>query len=347
MNKKKLFQFKEFTGIGTPKLDKEQGILTGVKILGLESKNGRIYKHDALVGARSLYEGIKVNVNHPSEDSSGPRDARDRFGKFQEIKVEKDGLYGDLHFLTSHPMAPLIIEAAERMPDVLGFSHNATGRGIKGPSGLTVEEIVKVISVDLVADPATNASLFESEIKETETETETETDLIEDTGKEDELKIDEITLEQLKTGNPGLIKALEAEQASSKEAKELKEETAKLKKENDEFKAKEALQKASDAITEELKEAKLPEQLVTDTFKETLLRCKDKEQRKELIKERQDMAKGVTFKKKKATSKTLPESSSPEDDNSDDSDDYSHLEEANYNKILTALTGSFPTKKGT
>ena len=338
--KLKTFRIREFTGVGKPTVDAANGLLTGVKILGLKSKNGRTYIHDALVAAKGLYEGVKVNVNHPSESNPGPRDARDRFGKLNNIDVNPDGLYGDLEFRTTHQMAPLIAEAAQRMPDILGFSHNATGRGVKSQKGLVVEEITQVTSVDLVADPATNASLYESlEITENEEE-----ETIEEEERESELKIDEITLEQLKQGNPGLIKALEAEQASSEENKKLKEDAAANKLKLDEYKAKEALQEATDAISEELKEAKLPEQMVTDVFKETLLRCKDKAQRDALIKERQEMAKGVTFKQK-ATTKQLPESSPPVDD-ADVPEDFSHLEEANYGKSILALTGSLPNKKG-
>ncbi len=339
MSKLKLFRFVERAHMGKPKkVNKEEGILEGIKILGLESKNGRTYKHEALVEAKHLYEGAKVNVNHSSEGAR-LRDARDRIGKFQGIRVESDGLYGDLHFLTTHPMAPMLIEAAERMPEIMGFSHDATGKGVMGPNGLVIEKIVNVASVDLVADPATNASLFESE--EIKPGTKEETIVQEDNGEEDELKITDLTLEQIKKERPELIAALEAEQATSEEAKKLKEEHTADKKKLDEYRAKEALQKINDAVEKELEEAKLAEPLVTDTFKETLARCKDATQRKELIDERKELAKGAAFKKK-PTTKRVPESSGPEGDGTYQEEDFSHLGEAEYGKHILGLTGRMP-----
>jgi len=328
------FAFTEHTtNIGKPVLNKEQGILTNVKILGLESKNGRTYRHKALVGAKGLYEGAKVNVNHTENDA--PRDARDRFGKFGNIRVEEDGLYGDLHFLLHHPMAALVTEAAERMPDVLGFSHDAAGFGNKDSAGkLVIEEIVKVNSVDLVADPATNASLFESVIQEKEEESSED-------GKEEDLKIEDLTLEEIKKSRPDLVEAFVKEQNDSEASKKLKEENEAQKRELDEYKAKEAMQKISSEIDEELKEAKLPEQLVTDTFKESLLKAKDADERKKLIEDRKEIAKGF---KAKPTSKSTPESEAPSPD--DDSGIEEFLESENYDKTIAALTGRMPNRQG-
>ena len=60
-------------------------------------------------------------------------------------------------------MAERICEAAERMPDVFGLSHNAGGDGDYDKNGIfVVSNIVEVRHVDLVADPATTKSLQES-----------------------------------------------------------------------------------------------------------------------------------------------------------------------------------------
>ena len=55
-------------------VDRERGIIRGVKILGTRSQNGRTYLAEAIGQAVPLYEGAKVNVNHPKGASSGPRD---------------------------------------------------------------------------------------------------------------------------------------------------------------------------------------------------------------------------------------------------------------------------------
>jgi hypothetical protein len=137
--------------------------LRGVKLLGLESKNGRRYSATAAKAAIPLYEGAKINADHPDK----PRDRRsahDRLGKAVNVKQGRDGgLYGDAILLRSHPLATTVAEAVqEGMEDAFAFSHNADGEARTGRDGfLEVEEITAVRSVDLVADGATNHSLFE------------------------------------------------------------------------------------------------------------------------------------------------------------------------------------------
>lgn len=148
---------------GACQVDREAGIIRRVKVVGLESRNGRRYTLECLKRAIPLYEGCAVNIDHPVKSPSQSRSAHDRFGKFQNVIAEADGLYADLHYLKSHPMAATICEAAERMPDAFGFSHNAQGDYRLEQGVEVVEAIVEVRSVDLVADPATTRSLFESE----------------------------------------------------------------------------------------------------------------------------------------------------------------------------------------
>jgi hypothetical protein len=154
-------------------VDRDEGIIRGVKILGLVSDNNRKYMPEAVRKAKSLYEGIKVNINHPAE-SGDVRNAEDRFGKLINVKyVEGEGLYGDLMFLKSHPMAERICEAAERndMNDTFGLSHNAQGDGQEDDQGcFVVSSIVEVRHVDLVADPATTKSLREARTRMKATE---------------------------------------------------------------------------------------------------------------------------------------------------------------------------------
>jgi hypothetical protein len=82
---------------------------------------------------------------------------------FKNPVLGDNGVYADLHFLKSHPLAARVCEAAERMPEVLGFSQNATTIQVPdGHGGVVHESIKRVRSVDLVADPATTQSIFES-----------------------------------------------------------------------------------------------------------------------------------------------------------------------------------------
>lgn len=160
-------------------VDRENGIIRGVKVLGLISDNGRQYLPSAVKAAQKMYEGVKVNIDHPAH-ADDSRSATDRFGKLINIHfVEGEGLYGDLEFLTTHPMAARICEAAERMPDAFGLSHNAQGEGDEKDGIFVVSKIVEVRHVDVVADPATTKSLSESIKKEPamEPEKKMETDM--------------------------------------------------------------------------------------------------------------------------------------------------------------------------
>ncbi|MDB5340771.1 MAG: hypothetical protein JWN70_6390, partial [Planctomycetaceae bacterium] len=75
----------------------------------------------------------------------------------------ESGVYGNLHLIASHPHAAAVMEAAEKFPTMFGLSHNASGASHKQGTRTIVESVDKVRSVDLVGNPATNQSLFESE----------------------------------------------------------------------------------------------------------------------------------------------------------------------------------------
>ena len=144
------------------RVDREAGILFHVKILGLESQNGRRYTAEAIAESKPLYEGRAVNVDHPAKPDE-TRSARDRFGWFENVLVESDGLYGDFHLLDiEDPLSRKLLNAAEQRPDLFGFSHNALGEGDDVDGVFVVRRITEVRSVDLVAEPATTKSLFES-----------------------------------------------------------------------------------------------------------------------------------------------------------------------------------------
>jgi hypothetical protein len=156
-------------------IDREKGIIKGVKIIGFNSQNGRKYLPEALKDAVPMYEGIKVNIDHPEKGPTQQRSSHDRFGKFINVRfVEGEGVYGDLLYLKNHPLAESVCEAAEReeLNDVFGMSHNAQGEGMVDKKNVfVVSKITEVRHVDLVADPATTKSLTESQApREQETE---------------------------------------------------------------------------------------------------------------------------------------------------------------------------------
>lgn len=142
-------------------VDRAAGVIKGVKVLGRRSENGREYTPECLNKAVRMYEGVSVRINHP-DDPDEMRASEDVFGQLRNVRLADDGMYADLHYLKSHPMARRVCEAAERMPRLFGLSHNAQGDGDENARGVfVVREIVEVRSVDVVADPATTRGLFE------------------------------------------------------------------------------------------------------------------------------------------------------------------------------------------
>jgi len=149
---------------GPVTVDREKGVIRGVKLLGLSSRNGRRYSENALAEAVGKYEGAKVNTNHPKGSAFTPRDYQDRLGAVHNVQHRKgDGLYGDLHYNPKHPIAEQLAWDAENAPGNVGLSHNVQGKTAKRGNEVVVESIGRVQSVDLVADPATTSGLFEHE----------------------------------------------------------------------------------------------------------------------------------------------------------------------------------------
>lgn len=147
----------------TGRVDRERGVISGVKVLGTTSSNGRRYLPEAIRDAAHLYEGASVRIDHP-DDPEDQRSSDSVLGWLRDVRVGDDGsLYADLHYLQSHPFARRLVEAAERNPRLLGLSHNASGdTDVDRDGTVVVHSITEVRSVDLVADPATTRGLFES-----------------------------------------------------------------------------------------------------------------------------------------------------------------------------------------
>lgn len=149
------------------KIDRDASIIHGVKVLGVHSRNkgGYDYSPQALQQAATLYEGVKVNTDHPERTKpNATRSIQEGIGWLRNCKVvEGEGVYADLHVIKSHAFAPVLFEVAERNPTQLGLSHNADGRTVSRGGKRIIESVETVRSVDLVGKPATNESLFESE----------------------------------------------------------------------------------------------------------------------------------------------------------------------------------------
>jgi hypothetical protein len=147
----------------SPRVDRENGVIRGVRIIGRISKNGREYSDKALRQLAEMYEGISVNIDHPSRHEPGrERGVSERFGELRNITKRANGIFGDLHYSKSHSLANHVADLAEGLSSQLGLSHNAEGTIVNQNGRNVVESVERVLSVDLVTEPATNAGLFES-----------------------------------------------------------------------------------------------------------------------------------------------------------------------------------------
>ena len=145
------------------RVDRQAGLIRGVKILGLRSRNGRVYLPQALEEAVPLYESAKVNINHTPTPAPAPRDYRDRLGVVRQVVFRpEEGLFADLCFNPKHPLAEQLAWDAEHCPENVGLSHHVEARLSRRDGQNVVEAILRVHSVDVVADPATTQGLFES-----------------------------------------------------------------------------------------------------------------------------------------------------------------------------------------
>lgn len=260
------------------RIDRDASVIRGVKVLGLDSKNGRTYSESALREAVSLYQGKQVNVDHIDGQR---RSYRDRIGKLANIELRADGLYGDLLVNPKHPLAEQLFWDAQNSPDSVGLSHDVTGRTTARNGRIVVEAISDVRSVDLVAEPATTRSLYEGVDPSTSTQTDEPTKVTagkdSHTNKKESINMDveHLTIEQLKESRPDLVQQIAAATESDKQVIALKEERDRLAAELEGIRRKEK-------VASELAEAKLAGDKVPKSIMQSLLEADD-ERRKAII----------------------------------------------------------------
>lgn len=136
--------------------DRTQNLVRNVVLLGVESRNGYRYAREAMQQAAPLYEGRPVFIDH-AETQPTQRKLRNYAGQVVQPRFENDRLRGDLRLLG--PNASWLLELIEAAPRDIGMSHVVLAR--RAGKGETVEHIDRVLSVDIVAFPATTHSFRE------------------------------------------------------------------------------------------------------------------------------------------------------------------------------------------
>jgi hypothetical protein len=231
-----------FEAIGADRIDETAGIVKGVKLLGLKSKNRRDYNTPGVRrGAVKMLENAPIYIDHPDMSSiRKTRSYRDKFGHVMPGTVsfvEGQGYFGDIRYNTAHHLASTFLFDVKHAPKTLGMSINGDFRsGGTNPSGdVLVEELLALRSVDLVTSPATTAGLFEHEEEKP------------------------MTLEELKAKHPELYKqALESAGSEADQQKALEAEKARAKVLEDRLaaiEAEQALAKKKGEITAEIEKA--------------------------------------------------------------------------------------------
>jgi hypothetical protein len=265
------------------RVDRAAGVIRGVKLLGLTSRNGRRYREYALAEAVALYEGAKVNVNHPKGHPLAPRDYQDRLGIVRGVEFRTaEGLFGDLHFNPRHALSEQLVWDAEHAPQNVGMSHNVLARTKREGDETVVEAITKVQSIDLVADPATTTGLYEQEahagvagVEPKASPQSTSLGARQGLDPSHPFTVDALTLEELRLHRPDLVRALEQSHVAQLES---------LRQELDAMTAREAAAKRRERIVELLKEHDLPlpaddrraaDYVVSERFMQTLVSAPD------------------------------------------------------------------------
>jgi hypothetical protein len=270
------------------RVDRSAGVIRGVKLLGLRSKNGRRYQENALAEAVSLYEGAKVNINHPKGHPLSPRDYQDRLGVISAVKFRpQQGLFGDLHFNPKHALSEQLMWDAEHASQNVGLSHNVLARTTRQGEDTVVEAITKVQSIDLVADPATTLGLFEQETPA--------------------IAWDKLTLSELELHRPDLLRELREAHATQLEEVQLQ---------LDDAAAKEATSRRRGRIAELLQEHQLPlpdsrdpvsRQITSDHFVESLLHAADDAALRQLVEERASLVRSANqWKQERGSARPRP-----------------------------------------
>lgn len=295
-----------------------KAVIQRAKLLGPVSANKNsdgtqnVYTLEARREALPKYEGVRINVDHrkPGE-ARAPRSIRDGIGVARGVTAEVEGTFGDLHLSPSHPLTEHVVWSAENAPSSLGLSHAANGMGLVEGKNCLIQKITAVESVDLVSDPATTRGLFESRDPTTPTMEATSMDpkallAILDGELDDAAKIQAIR-EAVAAGqeepeeDPAEGEEAPAEDGADedKDAEQKSEETTEsrrasgdrkllesMRRELDELKVERRGRERRDLVENLLRESALPEDAVTDTFRDTLVAAKNEAAIKALIEDR-------------------------------------------------------------
>lgn len=262
-------------------------------LVGSLSENGYSFTEQALQDLARLLEGAKCYINHDmTKDSLEARDFKELYAKVSNTRYDSDTrkVMGDISLAPTRENIDNVFPALKHFAEDVGNSINAMGVSEFVDEGEIVTEVFHLESLDMVTKPATTKNIFESSGSKKITE-----------------EVEPMDLKELKSKHPDLYEKVIAEgktialQESEKDGqvKVLTEQVESLKATNADLATKlddaEVKLKAKDndeAIAKLLKESKLPEDAITETFKTNLKRCETDEERNALIDDRKALLEG-------------------------------------------------------
>jgi len=164
-----------FEAIAEDRIDREKGVIRGVKLLGLRSKNKRSYDTKGVrETAIKLLPGSPIYIDHPKSatDSRSIRDRLGVVGKKVEYRVS-EGYFGDILFNPKNDVAEQLVWDVLNAPKSFGMSINSSVNyaddGKPNKSGDKVVESIQMMrSLDVVTRPGTTDGIFEQEEVEEE-----------------------------------------------------------------------------------------------------------------------------------------------------------------------------------
>jgi hypothetical protein len=147
-------------------IDRDKGIVFGVRVVNCESGNGRYYPPAVLRAAASKYEGRPSYWGH----RKSPTDTADpnvRFGTLRNVRPSADGkgLDADLHLNPKKRESEDFFWACENDPGFYSLSpHHLIRwhRQLDRDGRKVAESIDEVASVDVVSEGGTTSSVFEA-----------------------------------------------------------------------------------------------------------------------------------------------------------------------------------------
>jgi hypothetical protein len=148
------------------RIDREKGVVYGVRIVNVVSENRRKYPSAVLARDAKKYDGRVVNVGHRKRPDDYD-DPTPKFGVLREVRPAGDrtGLDADCHFNPKHPFAEPFLWACEHNPGLYAFSphHLVRWAAQLDADGCRVAESIEdVASVDIVSVGGTTKSVFEA-----------------------------------------------------------------------------------------------------------------------------------------------------------------------------------------